>query len=370
MGRELGQRNMCRDMMGELEAQMNSPLDFHGQKVVIRIAEQPWFNDNNSEDHNTEDHMPMQRVLWEFLERLEVWEPTMRPMEVSVVQTLATGTPELLDQDEKENGAAGPENEGQRRVLVLSCRAPGGRKFYNVIFKRPGSSRALKTELESHPKGYFTIIHLDMLLVHKRPRKSEPGTPRIYFQFVNQNKSEVIEEDLKAANKVAALLLLHGVQDVVIAPCPHARSAIETAATVLLSSGIRTVVTLAYHITEIDAGVFIRSLYIGYIHEKLPLEEAARAARRHLRGIEGDEKPICDFVALTYVNSDWLPSTTLSVDCKSPKQEQSHTNSLYGREHDIVHIESILLPGKPLPLLIYGMAGIGKTALLDHLCTW
>nr|RBQ86119.1 hypothetical protein FVER53263_12815 [Fusarium verticillioides] len=102
-----------------------------------------------------------------------------------------------------------------------------------------------------------------MLLVHKRPRKSEPGTPRIYFQFVNQNKSEVIEEDLKAANKVAALLLLHGVQDVVIAPCPHARSAIETAATVLLSSGIRTVVALAYHITEIDAGVFIRSLYIG-----------------------------------------------------------------------------------------------------------
>jgi hypothetical protein len=75
-------------------------------------------------------------------------------------------------------------------------------------------------------------------------------------------------------------------------------------------------------------------------------------------------------VALTYVNSDWLPSTALSVDCKSPKQEQSHTNSLYGREHDIVHIESILLLGKPLPLLIYGMAGIGKTALLDHLCTW
>ncbi|KAG9506194.1 hypothetical protein J7337_003175 [Fusarium musae] len=300
--------------MGELEAQMNSPLDFHGQKVVIRIAEQPWFNDNNSEDHNTEDHMPMQRVLWEFLERLEVWEPTMRPMEVSVVQTLATGTPELLDQDEKENGAAGPENEGQRRVLVLLAYcSTGGRKFYNVILKRPGSFRALKTELESHPKGYFTIIHLDMLLVHKRPRKSEPGTRRIYFQFVNQNKSEVIEGDLKAAIKVAALLLLHGVQDVVIAPCPHARSAIETAATVLLSSGIRTVVALAYHITEIDAGVFIRSLYTGYIHEKLPLEEAARAARRHLRGIEGDEKPICDFVALTIHTFAWKAAAAIDL---------------------------------------------------------
>jgi hypothetical protein len=98
----------------------------------------------------------------------------------------------------------------------------------------------------------------------------------------------VIEEDLKAVDNVAALLLLHGVQDVVIAPCPHARSAIETAATVLLSSGIRTVVVLAYHITESDVEVFIRSLYTRYIHEKLPMEEAARAARRHLRGIEGD----------------------------------------------------------------------------------
>nr|RBQ86120.1 hypothetical protein FVER53263_21104 [Fusarium verticillioides] len=129
--------------MGELEAQMNSPLDFHGQKVVIRIAEQPWFNDNNSEDHNTEDHMPMQRVLWEFLERLEVWEPTMRPMEVSVVQTLATGTPELLDQDEKENEAVGPENEGQRRVLVLSCRAPG-RSIHASELSHPVSRTVLQ----------------------------------------------------------------------------------------------------------------------------------------------------------------------------------------------------------------------------------
>ncbi|KAF5971237.1 hypothetical protein FBULB1_9328 [Fusarium bulbicola] len=223
----------------------------------------------------------------------------------------------------------------RKKVLVLSCRAPGRSTHAsklshpisrtilqavgdstNVIFVRPGSFHALKTELESHPKGYFTAIHLDTLLVHKRPRKSEPETPRIYFQFVNQNKSEVIEEDLKAVDKVAALLLLHGVQDVVIAPCPHARSAVETAAAVLLNGGIQTVVTLAYHITEMMS--------------------------RHF----------------------------LSVDYKSLEQERSHPNSLYGREHDIVYIESVLLLGKPLPLLIYGMTGVGKTALLDYLRTW
>ncbi|KAF5570249.1 hypothetical protein FPHYL_1404 [Fusarium phyllophilum] len=379
-----------QDMMSAPQTQMNSPSDFYGEKVVIRIAEKAWFNKDNSEVHNTENHMPMQRVLWEFLERLEVWKHTMRPMEVSVVQTLATGTPKLLTEDGEGNKAAEQKNEGQRRALVLSCRAPGrsthaselsgpvsrtilqaAEDSTNVIFVRPGSFRALKTELESHPKGYFAAIHLDMLLVHKLPRKSEPEVPRIYFHFVNQNKTEVIEEDLKAVDKVAALLLLHGVQDVIIAPCPHARSAVETAATVLLSSGIQTVVILAYHITENDADVFLRSLYTGYIQQKLPLEEAARAARRHLRGGEGDEKmPVCDFVALTYVDSDWLPFNSLSVDYKSLTQEQSHPNSLYGREHDIVHIESILLLGKPLPLLIYGIAGIGKTALLDHLSTW
>ncbi|KAG7418825.1 hypothetical protein Forpe1208_v002260 [Fusarium oxysporum f. sp. rapae] len=379
-----------QDMVSALRTQMNSPSDFYGERVVIRIAEQPWFNKDSSEDHNTEDHMPMQRVLWEILERLEVWEPTMRPMEVSVVQTLAIGTPQHLSQDDEGNNVADQENKIQRRVLVLSCRAPGRSTHAselshpvsrtilqavgdstNVMFVRPGSFRALKTELESRPKGYFSAIHLDMLLVHKRPRKSDPGVPRIYFQFVNQNKSEVMEEDLKAVDKVAALLLLHGVQGVVIVPCPHARSAVETAATVLLNGGIQTVVTSAYHITENGIEAFIRSLYTGYIHQKLPLEEAARAARRCLRGSEGDERiPICDFVALSYVNPKWLPSTSLCVDYKSLKQEQSYPNTLHGREHDIVHIESILLLGKPLPLLIYGMAGIGKTALLDHLCTW
>ncbi|RKK67875.1 hypothetical protein BFJ69_g14135 [Fusarium oxysporum] len=186
-------------MMSVLQTQMNSPSDFYGEKVVIRIAEQPWFNKDNSEDHNTEDHMSMQRVLWEFLERLE---------------------------DYKGSKAAEQENEGQRRVLVLSCRAPSRSTHASelscpvsrtilqaigdptkVIFVRPGSFSTLKTELESHPKGYFTAIHLDMLLVHKRPRKFDPEVPRIYFQFVNQNKSEVIEEDLKAVDKVAAPLL-------------------------------------------------------------------------------------------------------------------------------------------------------------------
>ncbi|TXC08990.1 hypothetical protein FocTR4_00004739 [Fusarium oxysporum f. sp. cubense] len=365
-------------------------IDFYGEKVVIRIGEQPWFNKDNSEDHNTEDHMSMQRVLWEFLERLEVWKPTMRPIEVSVVQTLTTGPPQHLSQDYKGSKAADQENEGQRRVLVLSCRAPGRSTHASelsrpvsrtilqaiggptkVIFVRPGSFSALKTELESHPKGYFAAIHLDMLLVHKRSRKSDPEVPRIYFQNVNQNKSEVIEEDLKAVDKVAALLLLHGVQDVVIVPCPHARSAVETAATVLLSGGIQTVVTSAYHITENSIEAFIRSLYTGYIHQKLPLEEAARTARQCLRGSEVDERmPICDFVALTYVKPQWLPSISLDIDYKSLKQEQSYPNTFQGREHDIVHIESILLLGKPLPLLIYGMSGIGKTALLNHLCSW
>ncbi|SCV26970.1 uncharacterized protein FFB14_01319 [Fusarium fujikuroi] len=187
-------------MTNALQTQMNSPSDFYGERVVIRIAEQPWFNNNNSEDRNTEDHMHMQRVLWEFLERLEVWEPMMRPMEVSVVQTLATGTPQHLSQDFKGNKVDDQENEGQRRILVLSCRAPGrsthaselslqvshtilqaARASTNAIFIRPGSICALKTELEFHPKGYFTAIHLDMLLIHKRPRKSEPKTPRIYL---------------------------------------------------------------------------------------------------------------------------------------------------------------------------------------------
>ena len=95
-------------------------------------------------------------------------------------------------------------------------------------------------------------------------------------------------------------------------------SAVETAATVLLSGGIQTVVASAYHITENGIEAFIRSLYTGYIHQKLPLEEAARTARQCLRGSEIDERmPICDFVALTYVKPEWLPSISMDIDYKS-----------------------------------------------------
>ncbi|KAF4954037.1 hypothetical protein FGADI_5573 [Fusarium gaditjirri] len=307
--------------------------------------------------------MPMQHVLWEFLERLEAWEPTMRPMEVSVVQTIATGTPQYLSQDDESNNVFDQESKLQRKgpcdVVSRSWSFPSCQSF-----------RALKIELQSRLKGYFSAFHLDMLLVHKRPRKSDPKVPRTYFQFVNQNKSEVIEEDLKAVDEVAALLLLHGVQDVVITPCPHGRSAFETAATVLLSGGIQTKVALAHQITESDVKIFVRSFYPGYIDQKLPLEEPARAARRCLRGNESDEgMPLCDFVVLSYVNTEWLPSTSLGVDYKSLKQGQSYPDTLCGREHDILHIESILLLGNPLLLLIHGMAGVSKMSLLDHLCT-
>ncbi|VTT61628.1 unnamed protein product, partial [Fusarium fujikuroi] len=310
-----------QDMTNALQTQMNSPSDFYGERVVIRIAEQPWFNNNNSEDRNTEDHMHMQRVLWEFLERLEVWEPMMRPMEVSVVQTLATGTPQHLSQDGKGNKVDDSGNERQRRnpCIVMSC----SWSFHSC-------ERALPPSLAYHSTGgkSFYKRHLYTTWIHFALANLSPKLPGSTY------KSEVIEEDLKAVDKIAALLLLHGIQDVVIAPCLHARSAIETAATVLLSSGMQTVVTLAYHITKNGS---------GYIHQSLPLEEAARAARRRLRGSVGDERlPICDFVVLTYVNPEWLPSTSSSVDYKTPKQEQSYPNPLYGREQDIVHIESIL----------------------------
>uniref|UniRef100_A0A4E9EPL4 NACHT domain-containing protein n=1 Tax=Gibberella zeae TaxID=5518 RepID=A0A4E9EPL4_GIBZA len=391
----------AEDMVNTLKSHMKFPVNFQNKEVLIRVAEQDSFDYGDDEDV-----MPVQRVLWEILERLDLWEPTVRPSLVNVVQTSQLHIPQSVDQhDEMEKAVEIDRQSAQKQkpmLLIVSCRAPvysahanelspmishfiqqgvGGseKDAGNITHLRPGSFKALKKKLEAHPYGYFDAIHLDILVVHKRPTKSDSESLlRVYFQFVDQNKSApgTIETNLKRVSQVATLLVSHGIRRAIIAPCPLARSATEAVAKVLLRGGLSTVIAMAYPVSENTIEMFITSLYIGYMQHNIPLEAAAQIARQRLR--ESDEQEtmtVRDFVPLIYINPGLAKTPVIhpnvSYDC--PLQEKRCHNSislLRGRERDVLHIESILLLGAPLPLLIYGLSGIGKTALLGHLSAW
>ncbi|KAI0884106.1 uncharacterized protein GGS22DRAFT_19195 [Annulohypoxylon maeteangense] len=402
-----------RDMVEALQVRTILPASSCSDTLIIRVTEQiSWDSDE------MEDTMPVVRVLWELLERLDLWEPSIRPSSVSVIRTIAA---DAIDQsnetDSKVNKSDGHCDDGNEerppRVVVLACRAPSGTttntdsesKFIrpvfhtilaateepnadastavgnntkNITFVRPGSFRALEAELKARPRGYYTTIHLDMEVVHKSKSK-------IYFQFIKHGKGsfQEIQADLKSASKVGALLALYGVHRVIIIPCPLARSATEAAAAALISAGMCTVVTLAYPAAERSVDLFTRRLYIAHVQQALGLEEAARRARRYLRsaradvGSDGNKVPVCDFIPLVYVDRGWrVPSQTSShvnINDQSRQYESSNHSQIpypYGREIDILHIESIFLLGDRLPLLLRGPPGIGKTALLNHLRVW
>jgi len=110
----------------------------------------------------------------------------------------------------------------------------------------------------------------------------------------------------------------------------------------------------------------------------MDLAEASRIARRALaqnsRRISkfGDTTEVLDFsVPVTYnlVGPENKSSElVLGIDI-SAENIDTETMPPFGRENDILHIETALLMSKQ-PLLLTGEAGIGKSFLLSHLQSW
>ncbi|KAA8574046.1 hypothetical protein EYC84_005578 [Monilinia fructicola] len=391
-----------RDMLNALKSCTILPATCN-ETVIIRVLEEKSWDSDGSEDS-----FPVIRVLWELLERLDLWEPSVQPLSVNVVRTIAAGAIDQPSGDDVNDDCNrtinsanhySDDDEGRSpKILVLACRAPNSTTTTtltrpvsdtilaatselkrntvttaesgsgNITFVRPGSYRALKAKLEAHPRGYFTTIHLDMEVVHKCPPKSQP---KIYFQFISgsKNESQVIQTELKTASKIGALFALHGVYRVVIVPCPLARSATEAAAATLIKAGMRAVVTLAYPATEKSVELFTSRLYIAHFQQDLDLEEAARVARRGLVQEKANGGG-ADNTEDTIPVGDFYTACVRRPEVHEWSYHNRQVTYPYGRENDILHIESTILLGDRLPLLLYGPPGTGKTALLSHLHLW
>jgi len=204
---------------------------------------------------------------------------------------------------------------------------------------------------------------------------------RISLVFLKDDEELRIEPDLISAQAIGELLRDRGVKQVVLNACrsAHGSSPETNVGIALLHAGVRTVVAMSYSIVDRAVEVFTKSLYKALFEHKCDLSKAARIARRAMflnpRRISrfGDPIEMQDSaVPVTYSRrtmQEILATTESDIPTIEVEDADLQARFPFGREGDILNLESALLMGRK-PVLLSGPAGIGKTSLLQHLRVW
>ncbi|KAF2490676.1 hypothetical protein BU16DRAFT_621394 [Lophium mytilinum] len=331
-------------------------------------------------------------IFWEVLERLELWRPSHRPISVNIIRVIR-----------REQGHAEPNPSTARakftnalRILIVTARsgedndvAPrlvsrliveASERYDNTIsveIVRPGTFEALKTHLESQEPGYFDVLHFDMHGVE------DTASGTVFLKFVKHEAgSEYLKlrSDYRTAAEVGELLQERAVGQVVLNACRSAcGSSPETnIASAFVHAGVPVVVAMSFTIADRSVEVFTEALYQGLVEHKLPLEAAASLARQAMvrnsnrtTKVGSVVKVADSIVPVVYLDpSINRPFPETFPELEGLEEEQDLRRLFpYGRETDIMHLESALLIGSK-PVLLTGSPGVGKTTLLAHLRRW
>jgi tetratricopeptide (TPR) repeat protein len=273
---------------------------------------------------------------------------------------------------------------------------------------RPGTYEALATHLEEvhsrYGKGYYHIIHFDthgaVLSCDKISRfffRSRYGREGLRFYegfkaFLFLEGAEAAQADPVEATELASLLAHYGIPISVLNACQSGKLTEGTFANFgnqLIQSGAHFVLTMSDSVTVSAAQMMMRTLY-EEIFDGVAPALAVSHGRRELYDTKDRRVHYNQLVEL----EDWfLPvlyssgaeeldlRLLLSDDTSSVSDSDAGPGDYYvpvygfwGRDTDILEIEKLLLDSKgdtsQNAILIQGMAGIGKTAFLQHLSTW
>jgi hypothetical protein len=345
-------------------------------------------------------------IFWELLEHLDLWRPSQRPQSVVVFRTAATSNPlnsAALTQSTQAH------SERKFRILIVTARSNSRADIdprlvsrlivdvtekygnpANVQIVRPGTFEAFHTHLWTYPPGYFDIVHFDMHGV------TDDSTNAVYLNFVKSEvaihhqtgqRSIYLSSDLRSAFEVGQTLKERGVQQVVLNACRSAYgSRVETnMAKQMLEAGLSSVLAMSFTISDQSVQIFTAALYQSLIQHRLPLHAAACAtrsamARNSIRNTRfGTQVKVEDSIVLSLYTCSSIqfsvPAAFKVPDLndmdmrKSLDWSRSLTSFPYGREFDMMTLETALLLGNK-PVLVSGIAGIGKTTMLSNLRHW
>jgi energy-coupling factor transporter ATP-binding protein EcfA2 len=270
---------------------------------------------------------------------------------------------------------------------------------------RPATLPALRSHLEEttarYGKGYYHLVHFDVhgsLLTHEQWQRGmqlgrytydAQGTafaePMACLFLVGEKVGQAQPVE---ANRLGELLTYHGIPLMILNACQSAKqqhSDTETSLGSRLSqTGAQAVVAMAYSVTVSAATLFMATLY-QKLFDQLPLAVALTLARAELYHQKQRRAYYNQQIAL----EDWLlPVVYQQAAVKLPlrkftkKEEKAYyeqqgqqyeppptSYAFVGRDVEVLEIENRLLTQGRI-LLIYGMAGMGKTTLLHHLARW
>lgn len=255
----------------------------------------------------------------------------------------------------------------------------------NLEIVRPGTWDTLKRHLESRPKGYFSIVHLDM------PGRVNTGTKRsvnllstcysllplhiLTTRWYSASLCFISDLDYmkvtwKSSKDVATLLNKHQVPSVILNACNSADTSGEIVALTLINHGVSSVVAISYKFLAEASRLFMSGFYRSLLVDMSSFAIAAYKGRKRLLDKNLRESgynfrvPLEDhIVPVLYQRENVCPL----VWGKMAKKESVLVRyvdapaKVVGRELDILRLEIGLLTNSNV-LPITGKRGVGESS--------
>lgn len=259
------------------------------------------------------------------------------------------------------------------RPMVATLEAAGAPVAVHIL--RPGTFRALEARLRSKGPGYYHVVHFDLHgIVDPVSRQS--------FLLFEADAPEGETGRLVPADDIGDLLNRCKVPLAVLNACSSGKQTFSDHASLvhnLMHAGVQAAIGMRYNLLDAAAPLMMARLY-QEMFCRGSLSEAARMARQALY----DKKDRRAWFNETIELEDWLlPVVYARTDFRFPVKRSTPEvvmqkrdaplpeafDEFVGRDLDILAIERRVCAGARA-ILIRGMGGIGKTALLQHLGEW
>ena len=295
------------------------------------------------------------------------------------------------------------------RPLVEAIRHAKSKLRVNIELLRPGTYEALAKHLEAKGNGYYHIVHFDVHGALKDYESYRYGIDNeIYLQprygreeikpyqgvkaFLALEGNQKGEYDPVEASEIEDLLTSQNIPVCILNACQSGKQLNQTEAednretslgSRLMNAGMQMVVAMSYSITVTAAKIIMEQIY-KHLFDEQDINQAIRLGREKLyqdkkrKAAYNTDIELEDWILPVVYCNRKVAFNLREFTPEEEKQYKSNLESKYsfteptysflGRDLDILFIEKALLRNNIL--LLIGMAGTGKTTLLNYLQEW